>query len=56
MLKTVNGDETVSRRNAFGWFKRFKDWREELQDDPRSRRPSASRKTDTIANIREIVR
>jgi hypothetical protein len=36
MLQTVCGDEASSRNCAFGLFKRFKDGREELQDDPRS--------------------
>jgi hypothetical protein len=40
---------------VFEWFKRFKDWREVLQDDPRSERPSTSRNADTIANVRKMV-
>jgi hypothetical protein len=55
ILQAVYGDETLSHRNVFEWFKRFKDGREDLQDDPRSRRPSASRNADTIANVREMV-
>jgi hypothetical protein len=35
-------------------FKRFKDGREDLHDDSRRGRPSISRNTDTIANVREI--
>jgi transposase len=42
MLQTVCGDEALSRSCVFDWFKRFKDGREDLQDDPRSGRPSAS--------------
>jgi hypothetical protein len=34
MLQTVDGDEALSRRSVFEWFKRFKDGREDLQDDP----------------------
>jgi hypothetical protein len=40
---------------VFELFKRFKDGREDLQDDPRSRRPSASRNADAMANIREMA-
>jgi hypothetical protein len=38
MLKTVCGDEALSRRGVFHWFKRFKERREDLQDDPKSGR------------------
>jgi transposase len=55
ILQTAYGDEAVSRNSVFEWFKRFKDGREDLQDDPRSGRPSTSRNADTIANVREMV-
>jgi hypothetical protein len=45
MLQTVYGDEALSRGSG----------REDLQDDPRSGRPSTSRNPDTIANFREMV-
>jgi hypothetical protein len=40
---------------ACEWFKQFKDVREDLLDDPRSGRPSNSRNSDAIANIREMA-
>jgi transposase len=55
MLQNVYGDEALSRSSIFGWFKRFKDGRDDLQDDPRSGSPSTSRNADTIANVREMV-
>jgi transposase len=55
MLHTVCGDEGLSRSSVFEWFKLFKEGCEDLQDDPRSERPSASRDADTIANVREMV-
>jgi transposase len=55
MLQTVFGDEALSRSSVFEWFIRFKDRREDLQDDPRSGRPSTPRNADTIANVRELV-
>jgi hypothetical protein len=36
MLQTVYGDEASSCSSVFEWFKRFKDRREDLWDDPRS--------------------
>jgi hypothetical protein len=55
ILQTVYGDEALNRNSVFEWFKQFKDGREDLQDDPRSRRPSTSRNTDTMENVREVV-
>jgi transposase len=55
MLQTVYDDKALSHSSVFEWFKLFKDRREDLQDDPRSGRPSTSRNADTMANICEIV-
>jgi hypothetical protein len=40
---------------AFEWFKRFKDWRENLQDDSRRGHPLTSRNADAIENVHEIM-
>jgi hypothetical protein len=55
MLYIAYGEEALSRSSVFEWFKLFKDGREDLQDDPRSGRPSTSRNADTVAYIREMV-
>jgi transposase len=55
MLQTVYNDEALSRNSVFEWFKRFKDERGDLHNDPRSERPSTSRNADTIANVLETV-
>jgi transposase len=55
MLQNVYGDESSSRSSVFEWFKRFKDGREDHQDDPRSGRPSTSRNADTVENVPEMV-
>jgi transposase len=55
MLQAVYGDKALSCNSVSEWLKRFKDRREDLQDDPRSARPSSSRNADTIANNSEIV-
>jgi hypothetical protein len=54
MFQTVYGDEAFSCNNAFEWFKRFKDGCADLQDDPRSGRPSTSRNAYKIANVRDV--
>jgi transposase len=55
MLETTYSDQALSRSSVFEWFKRFKDGREDLQDDPRCGRPLTSRNADTIANVRKMV-
>jgi hypothetical protein len=55
MLQTSYGDEALSHSSVFELFKQFKDRHEDLQDDPRSRRPSTTQNADTIANVREMV-
>ena len=45
LLKEVYGHDCLSRTRVFEWFKRFKEGREDIEDDPRLGRPSSS-KTD----------
>ena len=56
MLQQVYGEETMSRSHAFEWHKRFKEGREEVEDDPRSGRPSTSRTADNIERVKQMVR
>ena len=46
----------MSRTYAFEWKKRFKDGREEVEDDPRFGRPSTSRTADNIEHVKQTVR
>jgi hypothetical protein len=48
LLMEVYGDKRLSRAQVFEWFKRFKEGRGEIEDDPSPSRPCTS-KTD--ANI-----
>ena len=43
MLQEVYGGETMLRSHVFEWHKRFKEGREDVEDDSRSGRPSTSR-------------
>ena len=45
----------MSRTRAFEWHKRFKEGREEVEDDPRSGRRSTSRMADTIERVKQMV-
>ena len=55
MLQQVYGEETMSRTRAFEWHKRFKEGWEEVEDDPRSGRPSTSRTVNNIECVKQKV-
>ena len=55
MLQQVYVEETMSRTRAFEWHKRFKEGREEVEDDLWSGRPSTSRTADNIERVKQMV-
>jgi hypothetical protein len=42
ILQNVCGDEALSRSSVFEWYKRFQNESEDIQDDPKSLRPSTT--------------
>ena len=56
MLKIEFGDGCLSLARTFEWYKRFKEGRTSVDDDPRSGRPLASRNYDSVTRAREIIR
>ena len=56
LLQEVYGDDTISRTRLFEWHRRFKQGREEVEDDHRSGRPSASRIDENVKLVRQRVR
>ena len=55
MLQQVYQEQTLFRSTVFLWHKRFKEGREDVEDDPRGERPSNSR-NETLFDVRGIVR
>lgn len=55
LLKELYGDGCLSRSRIFNWFKKFKEGREVIEDDPRPGRPRTSRTEANIKNVGEIV-
>ncbi|GFW51535.1 protein GVQW3 [Trichonephila clavipes] len=55
MIKTAFGEEAMSRARVFEWFRTFKEGRQSVNSDPRSRRPSTSRNEDKIAQVKTAV-
>ena len=55
LLQEVYGDDTMSRTHLFEWHRRFKEGREEVEDDHRSGRPSTSRTHENVEHVRQKV-
>jgi hypothetical protein len=56
MLKIAFGEEAMCRTQTYELWKRFKEGRTLVDDDPRSGRPSTSKTDDNVANVREVIR
>ena len=52
----VYGKECMSRTRVFEWHTRFREGRTDVEDDERSRRPTISKTTNNIREIKKIVR
>ena len=53
----VYGEATMSRARLFEWHKRFfTSGCEDVEDDPKSRRPSTTKTADNIGKVNELVR
>ena len=55
-LQEVYEEATMSRTRIFEWHKRFREGREDVEDDPRSGRPTTSRTNEIVERVREKVR
>ena len=56
LLQEVYGDDLMSRTCLFEWHRGFKEGREEVEDDHRSRRPFTSRTDENVKHVRQKVR
>jgi len=56
MLKMALREEAMCRTQTCQWWKRFKEGRTSVDDDPRSGRPSTSKTDDNVAKVREVIR
>ena len=54
-IQQAFGNEALSPTQIKQWFKRFKDGRASVESDPRSGRPSTSRKEEVIEQVLEKV-
>jgi len=54
LLTEVYGDQCLSRTQVFEWFKKFKEGREYVGDDPKSDRPSIAKTQDNVEKVARI--
>lgn len=54
-LQEVYGNSTPCRAVVYDWIKRFKEGREELEDDPRGGRPSTAKNQENISLVQNLV-
>ena len=48
MVNAAYGDQVLSRSNVFRWYGRFRDGREDIEDGPRSGRPTECRNDNNV--------
>jgi len=51
MVNAACGDQALSRSNVFRWYGRFRDGQEDIEDDPRSGRPTECRNDNNVEKI-----
>ncbi len=52
-LQKVSRDATSKKTAVYKWLQRFREGREDLEDDPKEGRPSASRKQEIVAAVKK---
>jgi transposase len=55
MVNAAYGDQTLSRSNVFRWYGRFRDGREDSEDNPRSGRPTECRNHNNVEKISQLL-
>ena len=55
-LQQVYGDSAPCRAVVYDWIKRFKEGRQQIEDDPREGRPSTSKSQENIKLVQNLVR
>ena len=56
LLTVAYGECAMKKSSVFGWHRRFKEGRENVQDDPRSGQPKMQRTDANVDRVRKLVR
>ena len=55
-LTVAYGEYAMKKSSVFEWHRRFKEGREDVQDDPRSGQPKTQRTDANVGRVRNLVR
>jgi len=55
MVNAAYGDQALSCLNVFRWYGWFRDGREDIEDDPRSGRPTECRNDNNVEKISQLL-
>jgi hypothetical protein len=55
LIKQVYGDNALARTRVFEWYARFRDGRENVEDNERSGRPAAVRTPGMVERVRQLI-
>jgi len=55
IVNAAYGDQALSRSNVFRWYGRFRDGREDIEDDLRSGRPTECRNDNNVEKISQLL-
>ena len=55
MVNAAYGDQALALSNVFRWYGRFRDGREDIEDDPRSGRPTECRNDNNVEKISQLL-
>ena len=56
MLQEAYGDQSMSRERDFEWDRRFREGEENVENKPRSGRPSSSKTDENVEVVRQAMR
>jgi hypothetical protein len=56
LVQKAYGNEALKRSNVFGWYSRFRDERELVEDDERGGRSNSIRTEVNIASVADLVK
>ena len=55
MVNAAYGEQALSRSNVFWWYGRFRDGREDIEEDPRSGRPTECRNDHNVEKVSQLL-
>ncbi|XP_014487170.1 PREDICTED: putative uncharacterized protein FLJ37770 isoform X2 [Dinoponera quadriceps] len=55
MIRKAYKNEAMSRTRVFEWHKKFKDGREDVEDEERAGRPTSTRTHKNVAKVRQLL-